>query len=135
MKDRDPNRPDTPFAGTRVRRTRVELALPGPMSHRSGHTWRVPEYALPTGVRSLPVGEVIGVTDGTGRREKFLIEAAVRDLDVRVYYFVLLGGEVDVRDAQAVLVALEHVGTTGCEFILMVNGNPMAKLSPLDVDD
>ncbi|MBU5422174.1 hypothetical protein KQI48_05815 [Cellulomonas hominis] len=48
-----------------------------------------------------------------------------------MFYVVLLGGEVDVRDAQTVPV--EHVGASGCDFILVVNETPTAKLSPFDV--
>lgn len=122
-------------AARRMRRTRMEVVLRGPMPVRSGDTWRVPEHALPNGVRSLPVSDVIGVTDRNGRRGEFLVDAAVREHDVRVYQLVLLGEEVDVRDAQGSLAALiEHVGTTGCEFLLTVAGTATAKLAPLEVD-
>lgn len=134
MTDSDLHDLDARFS-SRARRTRTEVVLRGPMPHRPGDSWRVPENALPPGVRTLPVGDVIGVTDGAGRRAEFLVDAAVRDHDARVYQLVLLGEEVDVRDAQTALVALvEHVSATGCEFVLTVHGTVTAKLSPVEVE-
>jgi hypothetical protein len=135
MTDGDLGEPAATFPRRPMRRTRTEVLLRGPMPYRPGGTWRVPEYALPPGVKALPVGEVIGVTDRAGRRGEFLVDAAARDHDARVYQMVLLGEEVDVRNAQMALVALvEHVSATGCEFVLTVHGTATAKLSPLEVE-